>query len=145
MKFWLYDDIFLEKAVKQNPQNEQNGSKYPIMDKKWFLTSSKGNSIWESIYYGSKIWNQESRILSSDKKDIRITNHVYQPKHEILSKKDAEEVLKKYNTKPSQLPYILINDKGLEDLDVRPGDIIKITRTSFTAGESVYYRYVVED
>ena len=83
--------------------------------------------------------------MSSDKKDIKITNHVYQPKHEILSKKDAEQVLKKYNTKPSQLPYILINDKGLEDLEVRPGDIIKITITSFTAGESVYYRYVVED
>jgi len=83
--------------------------------------------------------------LSSDKKDVKITNHVFQPKHQILSKKEAEEVLKKYNTKPSQLPYILINDKGLEDLDVRPGDIIKITRTSITAGESVYYRYVVED
>ncbi len=83
--------------------------------------------------------------MSSDKKEIKITNHVYQPKHEILSKKQAEEVLKKYNTKPSQLPYILINDKGLEDLDVRPGDIIKITRKSSTAGESVYYRYVVED
>ncbi|HEY9491075.1 MAG TPA: DNA-directed RNA polymerase subunit RpoH/Rpb5 C-terminal domain-containing protein, partial [Nitrososphaeraceae archaeon] len=54
-------------------------------------------------------------ILSSEKKDIKITNHVYQPKHEILPKKEAEEVLKKYNTKPSQLPYILINDKGLED------------------------------
>ena len=83
--------------------------------------------------------------MSSDKKDVKITNHVFQPKHQILSKKEAEEVLKKYNTKPSQLPYILINDKGLEDLDVRPGDIIKITRTSITAGESVYYRYVVED
>ncbi|MGI0033146.1 MAG: DNA-directed RNA polymerase subunit RpoH/Rpb5 C-terminal domain-containing protein, partial [Nitrososphaeraceae archaeon] len=73
--------------------------------------------------------------MSSDKKDVKITNHVFQPKHQILSKKQAEEVLKKYNTKPSQLPYILINDKGLEDLDVRPGEIIKITRTSFTAGE----------
>ncbi|HTH21233.1 MAG TPA: DNA-directed RNA polymerase subunit H [Nitrososphaeraceae archaeon] len=83
--------------------------------------------------------------MSSEKKDIKITNHVYQPKHEILTKKQAEEILIKYNTKPSQLPYILINDKGLEDLDVRPGDIIKITRTSSTAGESVYYRYVVED
>ncbi len=80
----------------------------------------------------------------SEKKVIKITNHAYQPKHEILHKKDAEEILKKYNTKPSQLPYIMISDKALEDLDVRPGDIIKITRKSPTAGESVYYRYVVE-
>lgn len=80
----------------------------------------------------------------SEKKVIKITNHAYQPKHEILQKKDAEEVLKKFNTKPSQLPYIMISDKALEDLDVRPGDIIKITRKSPTAGESVYYRYVVE-
>jgi DNA-directed RNA polymerase subunit H len=75
---------------------------------------------------------------------MKITNHIFQPRHEILSKNEAQEVLKKYNTKPSQLPYIMLSDKGLEDLDVRPGDIIKITRKSSTAGESVYYRYVVE-
>jgi len=82
--------------------------------------------------------------MSSEKKVIRITNHAYQPKHEILSKVQAEEILQKYNTRSSQLPYIMINDKALEDLDVRPGDIIKITRKSATAGQSVYYRYVVE-
>jgi DNA-directed RNA polymerase subunit H len=37
-----------------------------------------------------------------------------------------------------------MSDKGLEDLDVRPGDIIKIARRSPTAGQSVYYRYVVQ-
>jgi DNA-directed RNA polymerase subunit H len=78
------------------------------------------------------------------KKEIVITDHIYQPRHEIVPRKEAEEVLKRYNTKPSQLPYILMEDKGLEELDVRPGDIIKITRKSPTAGESVYYRYVVE-
>jgi DNA-directed RNA polymerase subunit H len=82
--------------------------------------------------------------LSAEKKIIKITNHVYQPKHEILPKDEAKQILTKYNTKPSQLPYIMITDKGIEDLDVRPGDIIKITRKSPTAGESVYYRYVVE-
>ena len=82
--------------------------------------------------------------MSTEKKIIRITNHVYQPKHEILKKQEAEEILKKYNTKPSQLPYIMMTDKGLQDLDVRPGDVVKITRKSPTAGESVYYRYVVE-
>ena len=80
----------------------------------------------------------------SEKKVVKITNNIYQPKHEILPKDEAEEILKKYNAKPSQLPYIMITDKALEDLDVRPGDIIKITRKSPTAGESVYYRYVVE-
>lgn len=80
----------------------------------------------------------------SEKKVVRITNHAYQPKHEIIPKVEAEEVLKRYNAKPGQLPYILMSDKGIEDLDVRPGDIIKITRKSPTAGESVYYRYVVE-
>ena len=80
----------------------------------------------------------------SEKKVVKITNHVYQPKHEILPKDEAHEILKKYNAKPSQLPYVMISDKALEDLDVRPGDIIKITRKSPTAGESVYYRYVVE-
>ena len=82
--------------------------------------------------------------MSTEKKIIKITDHVYQPKHEILKKQEAEQILKKYNTKPSQLPYIMITDKGLQDLDVRPGDAVKITRKSPTAGESVYYRYVVE-
>jgi DNA-directed RNA polymerase subunit H len=82
--------------------------------------------------------------MSTEKKIIKITNHVYQPKHEILKKQEAEQILKKYNTKPSQLPYIMITDKGLQDLYVRPGDVVKVTRKSPTAGESVYYRYVVE-
>jgi DNA-directed RNA polymerase subunit H len=82
--------------------------------------------------------------LSSEKKVLKITDHVYQPKHEILPKNQAEEVLKKFNTKPSQLPYIMRSDKGIEDLEPRPGDIIKIIRRSPTSGESVYYRYVVE-
>jgi DNA-directed RNA polymerase subunit H len=82
--------------------------------------------------------------MSSEKKIVKISDHVYQPKHEILPKDQSEEILKKYNAKTSQIPYILVSDKGIEDLDVRPGDIIKITRKSTTAGESVYYRYVVE-
>ena len=82
----------------------------------------------------------------SDKKatPIKISNHIYQPRHEIMPKKEAEEIMRKYNAKPGQLPYIMTSDKAIEDLDVRPGDVIKITRKSPTAGESVYYRYVVE-
>ena len=82
--------------------------------------------------------------MSTEKKVVKITEHVYQPKHEILPKKESEDILRKFNTKTNQLPYIMLSDKGLDNLDVRPGDIIKITRNSPTSGESVYYRYVVQ-
>lgn len=71
-------------------------------------------------------------------------NHIYVPKHEILPKREADEVLRRYNAKPYQLPFILIDDTAIKDLGAKPGDIIKITRKSPTAGVSVYYRYVVE-
>ena len=82
--------------------------------------------------------------MSADKKIVKVKNHIYQPKHEILPKNEAEEILNKFNVRTNQLPYIMSSDKGLEDLDIRPGDIIKITRKSPTAGERVYYRYVVQ-
>ena len=82
--------------------------------------------------------------MSSEKKEIKIVDHVFQPKHEILPKEDAELIFKKFNSKPSQLPYIMASDKGIQGLNAQPSDVIKITRKSSTAGESVYYRYVVE-
>ncbi len=82
--------------------------------------------------------------MSIEKKDIKIVDHIYQPKHEILSKDEADSIFKKFNSKPSQLPYIMLSDKGIQGLEAQPSDIIKITRKSSTAGESVYYRYVVE-
>ena len=60
------------------------------------------------------------------------------------SKEEAEDVLKKYNCKPTELPLIFVNDPAILGLGVKPGDMIKITRISPTAGESFYYRYVVE-
>jgi len=71
-------------------------------------------------------------------------DHVYVPKHEIMAKSDASEVLKKFNCMPTQLPLIFVNDPAIVGLGVKPGDMIKITRKSGTAGVSLYYRYVVE-
>ena len=71
-------------------------------------------------------------------------NHVYVPKHEIMTKKEAEQVLKEYNCNATELPLIFVTDPAIIGLGVKPGDMIKITRTSGTAGQSFYYRYVVE-
>ena len=66
------------------------------------------------------------------------------PKHEILTKKEAEQVLENFNCNPTDLPFIFVNDPAILGLGVKPGDMIKISRNSGTAGESIYYRYVVE-
>ena len=71
-------------------------------------------------------------------------DHVYVPKHEIMTEDDASSVLEKFNCTPTQLPLIFVNDPAIVGLGVKPGDMIKITRKSGTAGVSLYYRYVVE-
>lgn len=82
--------------------------------------------------------------MVTKKNQVLVPNHVYVPKHEIISKKEAEAVLKKYNCKPTELPLIFVTDPAILGLGVKPGDMIKISRKSPTAGESLYYRYVVE-
>ena len=83
-------------------------------------------------------------MMATKKTHILVPDHIYVPTHEIMSKKDAEEVLKKFNCKPTEMPLIFANDPAILKLGVKPGDMIKITRKSPTAGESIYYRYVVE-
>jgi DNA-directed RNA polymerase subunit H len=83
--------------------------------------------------------------MISKKEKILIPDHIYVPKHEIINKDDAMKVLEKYHTKPTEMPLIYVSDPAIRGLGVKPGDMIKITRKSPTAGESVYYRYVVEE
>ncbi len=67
------------------------------------------------------------------------------PKHEILPKEEVERVLEKYNITKGQIPKILESDPMVKKIKAKPGDVIKITRKSKTAGESIYYRVVVSD
>ncbi|WP_101477231.1 DNA-directed RNA polymerase subunit H [Candidatus Nitrosotalea bavarica] len=83
--------------------------------------------------------------MISKKEKILIPDHIYVPKHEIINKDEAMKVLEKYHTKPTEMPLIFVSDPAIRGLGVKPGDMIKITRKSPTAGESLYYRYVVEE
>jgi DNA-directed RNA polymerase subunit H len=75
---------------------------------------------------------------------FKVSTHFLVPKHELLSKEEAIEITKKYNASLSQFPYILSSDPMAKEIGAKPGDLIKITRRSETAGSTVYYRYVVE-
>lgn len=78
-------------------------------------------------------------------KKFNILEHVLVPKHEILSEQEKEELLRKLKVKPEQLPVLLSTDPVAVAIGAKPGDIVKITRESPTAGISIAYRLVVEE
>lgn len=76
------------------------------------------------------------------KKDI--LKHKLVPDHTILSKTEANKVLKQLNIRQEQLPKIKSDDPVVKEIDAKPGDILKITRKSHTAGKFATYRLVLE-
>ncbi len=79
----------------------------------------------------------------SSKKKFNILEHELVPKHEVLTKEEAVELMKSLGIGPERLPWIRASDPVVKALGAKPGDIIKIVRKSPTAGESVAYRFVV--
>lgn len=77
-------------------------------------------------------------------KIINITKHYLVPKHEVLSAEDVEKLLANYKIGRNQLPKILSSDPVAQVLKAKLGDVLKITRPSATAGETVYYRVVID-
>lgn len=84
-------------------------------------------------------------MKKEDKQTFNVLNHVLVPRHILLTKEEAEELLERYHVKPYQLPYIKASDPAAKAIGAKPGDIIKVIRRSPTAGEAVAYRYVMED
>ncbi|MFH1642314.1 MAG: DNA-directed RNA polymerase subunit H [Nanoarchaeota archaeon] len=76
-------------------------------------------------------------------KAIDITKHKLVPKHVLAGDKEKKDLLDKYKVDLADLPKILKTDPAIKALVAKPGDVIKIIRTSPTAGEAVSYRVVV--
>ncbi|MEM2272751.1 MAG: DNA-directed RNA polymerase subunit H [Candidatus Bathyarchaeia archaeon] len=82
--------------------------------------------------------------MPQDFPSFNIFKHYLVPRHEILSPEERQALLEKYRVEPYKLPRIKASDPAIRLIGAKPGDIVKIIRRSPTAGESVYYRYVVE-
>lgn len=75
---------------------------------------------------------------------FKVSTHFLIPKHELLTREEATQVQARNNASPSQFPYLLNTDPLAKEVGAKPGDLVRITRRSETAGTSTYYRYVVE-
>ena len=87
----------------------------------------------------------ELQIFLLNELQFNITKHVLVPKHELI--KDPEEkkrILETYSLKSiHQLPIILRHDPMAKWLNLKSGDIVRITRPSQTSGVYVSYRCCV--
>ena len=97
----------------------------------------------------SKSESKSSKKAQNSKKEEKKQDsntdagHVLVPKHEVISKEDVKNLLKELRIDDvNLLPKIEQNDAALSNLNVKKGDVIKITRKSVTAGTSIYYRVV---
>jgi DNA-directed RNA polymerase subunit H len=73
-----------------------------------------------------------------------IFEHALVPFHEIQTEKEKNALLAQFKVKPYQMPQIKSGDPAVKAIGAKPGDVLKITRKSTTAGEHITYRYVVE-
>jgi len=75
---------------------------------------------------------------------FNILQHKLVPNMSILSKKEVEELMQKFNLKSvNQLPEIGRFDPQALALSMRPGDVCQINRDSVTSIEYDYYRICV--
>ncbi|MBI2572367.1 DNA-directed RNA polymerase subunit H [Candidatus Woesearchaeota archaeon] len=75
--------------------------------------------------------------------EIDVSNHGLVPKHTKLSDAEKEKLLSSHSLSVRDLPKILITDPAVLTLNLKAGDVVKIERSSMTAGTSIYYRVVV--
>jgi DNA-directed RNA polymerase subunit H len=83
------------------------------------------------------------RYLSMKNVLIDILQHQLVPGHTILSDEEKDTLFGELKIEANQLPKVRSTDPIIKLLNGKPGDIVKITRQSPTAGVSIYYRLIV--
>ena len=78
------------------------------------------------------------------KSKFKVDKHTLTPKHLKIGEKEKAQIFEKYHVSSKEMPKVLKTDSAIKELDAKPGDVIKIARKSPTAGESIFYRVVVD-
>jgi DNA-directed RNA polymerase subunit H len=83
-------------------------------------------------------------LIPSTLPTFDLFKHKLVPKHEILNDEERRDILERFHAKPLQFPWIKASDHVSIILGAAPGDIVRVTKESETAGRAESYRYVVK-
>lgn len=73
-----------------------------------------------------------------------VPEHVMQPKFTLATREEAAEFCKEYYTDIDKFPKISSKSDAMAVwMGLRPGDVVKIERTSESAGVAIVYRYCI--
>ena len=93
------------------------------------------------------IWEKDGIFIVIEnikRLQYNILNHSLVPEHTIISDKEVDEVMKKYNIKnKTEFPDISRFDPVARVIGLRPGNVCKIIRPSKTAITTEYYRVCI--
>ncbi|KAL1212526.1 DNA-directed RNA polymerase V subunit 5C [Cardamine amara subsp. amara] len=74
---------------------------------------------------------------------VNITKHIQQPKIEILTKEEKEQLLKKHVLEDKQLPYLQEKDSFARYYGLKKKQVVKITYSKDPVGSFVTYRCII--
>ena len=118
-----------------------------LQDKKFrvgiLVTASPLSSQARKAMAGGLTQNISTECFLEDDLLVNITHHELVPTHVLLSKEEKTALLKRYRLKETQLPRILQKDPIARYFGLKRGDVVKIIRTSETAGRYASYRLCV--
>ena len=74
---------------------------------------------------------------------FNIFKHNLVPKYTKLKPEELDGLFQQYNILPKQLPKLSMKDPVAKELELQPGDVVKIISKSQTVKERVFYRVVI--
>lgn len=126
-------------------------NKFKINEMRRFLTENKKHIV----IFKEKINNLNARGIRDQNSNVElfmlkdllfnVSRHEFVPKHEVISDpEEIQKVMELYDLKyKTQMPIILRTDPMSRYLDIKSGEIVRITRNSVASGETLVYRVCV--
>jgi DNA-directed RNA polymerase subunit H len=74
---------------------------------------------------------------------LNVLDHAMVPDHQIMTEEELTGLLSLYKITSEQLPRMYHDDPAVKTIGAKPGDVIRIIRTSHTAGRAESYRLVI--